>query len=123
MHWRGWKKLGNPSRQRATAVIVVGIGRCSTVTQGVTQRPLPGAYQLVLRSSVVPARRPPAFLAAGLLAAFRAGAFSGAGAGASDFWLSLRNNNAPPPTASITGHSTRPTAPSAPKANAAAGVE
>src|SRR5271156_854787 len=39
------------------------------------------------------------------------------------FWLSLRNNNAPPPTASITGHSTRPTAPSAPKANAAAGVE
>jgi hypothetical protein len=90
----------------------------------------------VLRSSVLPARRPPAFLAAGLLAAFRAGALSGAGsvgtgfrvafgagAGASDFWLSLRNNNAAPPTANITGHSTRPTAPSAPKANAAAGVE
>src|SRR5580693_10540150 len=37
MHWRGWKKLGNPSRQRATAVIVVGTGPCSTVTQGVTQ--------------------------------------------------------------------------------------
>src|ERR1700756_5404950 len=89
--------------------------------------------QLVLRNAVVPARRPLVFLAVDLLVAFCGSAFFGAGsdgtglrvafAGASGFRFTLRSNNAPPPTASSTGHSTRPATPSAPMANAAAGVE
>src|SRR6201999_2219259 len=97
---------------------------------------IPG--QLVLRNGVLPARRPAAFLA-GLLAAFCAGAFvSGSdsglvgtvvsfalGAGADPFCRRVIrcNTSAPPPTASNTGHSTRPATPSAPRANAAAGGE
>src|ERR1700742_1410490 len=97
------------------------------------------ADQFVLRNSVAPARRPAVFFAADLLAAFCGEAFCGFGslgrgslgtglrfafgAGASGFRPTLRSNNAPPPTANSTGHSTRPATPSAPRAKAAAGVE